>query len=98
MEELLAQELDALISKDLPLKLCLQIMESGLPIIYATEVDLSHPRFVSPVTLYGAAQMIGHYLVERLSGQGSVLIVGGPVHPEEVGPEDNYKSRIDGIR
>ncbi len=97
VEELLAQELDALISKDLPLKLCLQIMESGLPIIYATEVDLRHPRFVSPVTLYRAAQMIGHYLVEQLSGQGSVLIVGGPAHPEDVGPEDNYKSRVDGI-
>jgi DNA-binding LacI/PurR family transcriptional regulator len=98
LEELLAQELDALIGKDLSLNLCVQIMDSGLPIIYATEVDLSHPLFVSPVTLYGAAQMIGRYLVERLSGQGSVLIVGGPEHPEDVGPEDNYKSRIDGIR
>jgi signal transduction histidine kinase/AraC-like DNA-binding protein/ABC-type sugar transport system substrate-binding protein len=97
VEELLAQGLDALISKDLHLKLCLQIMESGLPIIYATEVDLSHPLFASPFTLYSAAQMIGRYLVERLSGQGSVLVVGGPTHPEEVGPEDNYKSRVDGI-
>jgi signal transduction histidine kinase/AraC-like DNA-binding protein len=41
--------------------------------------------------------MIGRYLVERLSGQGSVLIVGGPKSPEEVGPEDNYQSRVDGI-
>jgi signal transduction histidine kinase/ABC-type sugar transport system substrate-binding protein len=97
VEELLAQELDALISKDLPPKLCLQILESGLPIIYATEMDICHTRFISPVALYKAAQMIGRYLVERLSGQGSVLIAGGPMSPEEVGPEDNYKSRIDGI-
>ncbi len=32
VEELLAQELDALISKNLPQQLCLRILESGLPI------------------------------------------------------------------
>jgi ABC-type xylose transport system substrate-binding protein len=33
--------------------------------------------------------MIGHYLAERLSGQGSVLIVGGP--------ENNTVNRVEGI-
>src|ERR1051325_3740599 len=90
IDELLALELDALISKDLPEQLCMQVLDSGLPIIYASESEVCHPRFTAPFVLNRAAQMIGHYLAERLSGQGSVLIVGGP--------ENNSINRVEGIR
>src|SRR5687767_11625832 len=89
IDELLALELDALISKDLPEELCMQVLNSGLPIIYASESEVRHPRFSAPFVLNRAAQMIGHYLAERLSGQGSVLIVGGP--------ENNAVNRVEGI-
>ena len=75
-EELLAQELDALITNPITEGLARRILESGLPIICASESSLRHPRFVSPVALYGAAQMVVRYLVERLSGRGNVLIAG----------------------
>src|SRR4026209_48585 len=90
IDELLALELDALISKDLPEQLCLQVLDSGLPIIFASESEVRHPHFSAPFVLNRAAQMIGHYLAERLSGQGSVLIVGGP--------ENNSVNRVEGIR
>ena len=89
IDELLALELDALISKDLPEQLCMQVLNSGLPIIYASESEVRHPRFSAPFVLNRAAQMIGRYLAERLSGQGSVLIVGGP--------ENNTVNRVEGI-
>ena len=37
IDELLGLELDVLISKDLPEQLCLQVLDSGLPMIYASE-------------------------------------------------------------
>jgi ABC-type sugar transport system substrate-binding protein len=75
-EELLAQELDALITNSIAEGLARRILEYGLPIICASESGSRHPRFVSPVTLYGAAQMAGRYLVERLSDRGNVLSAG----------------------
>ena len=89
IDEMLALELDALISKDLPEQLCVQVLDSGLPMIYASESDVRHPRFAAPFVLNRAAQMIGQYLAERLSGQGSVLIVGGP--------ESSRVNRVEGI-
>jgi len=89
IDELLALELDALISKDLPKQLCVQVLDSGLPMIYASESDVRHPRFATPFVLNRAAQMIGQYLAEQLSGQGSVLIVGGP--------ESHSVNRVEGI-
>jgi hypothetical protein len=53
-----------------------RILESGLSIICASESGIRHPRFVSPVALYGAAQMVGRCLVERLSGRDNVLSAG----------------------
>jgi len=51
IDEMLALELDALISKDLPEQLCVQVLDSGLPMIYASESDVRHPRFASPFVL-----------------------------------------------
>ncbi len=96
-DELLSLELDAIISKDLPLRLCKRLLDSGLPVMYATEVSMVHPLFVSPVTLYEAAQIAAHFLAKRLHGQGRVLITGGPLRPQEVTPENNYQSRINGF-
>lgn len=90
LEELQAQELDALISKDLNEALSNQVLTLGIPIIYAAETTIRHPRFTSPYVLYYAAQMIGQYLAGRMGGQGSLLIVSGPD-----GIEYN---RVNGIR
>jgi signal transduction histidine kinase/AraC-like DNA-binding protein/ABC-type sugar transport system substrate-binding protein/CheY-like chemotaxis protein len=77
VEELLAQELNALICAYLPDSLAYQILERGVPVIHLTETDVCHPRFVSAYGFYDIAQSIGAYLAEQLGGRGNVLVVGG---------------------
>src|SRR5512141_427364 len=44
LEELLAQELDALVLQSITPGLARPILEAGLPLILAAEIDLHHPR------------------------------------------------------
>ncbi len=77
VEELLAQELNALICAYLPDSLAYQILDRGVPVIHLTETDVRHRRFVSAYGFYDIAQSIGAYLAEQLAGRGNVLVVGG---------------------
>src|SRR5262245_29399521 len=77
VEELLAQELNALICAYLPDSLAYQILDRGVPVIHLTETDVRHPGFVSAYGFYDIAQSIGAYLAEQLGGRGNVLVVGG---------------------
>ncbi len=77
LEECLAQNLDALIVSGVDIALANLILDAGVPLITATEIDLSHPRATSPYGLYEAAAIGASYLAERLNGQGCVLLVGG---------------------
>src|SRR5215813_11065201 len=66
VEELLAQDIRALICKDiLPVQLP-AILSRDLPIVYLAEADLEHPRFTSPYGLYEAARLVGLHLAEKL--------------------------------
>src|SRR5262245_54946163 len=47
VDELLAQDLDALISTCLPDDLAYRILDFGLPVIHLTETDVRHPLFVA---------------------------------------------------
>jgi ABC-type sugar transport system substrate-binding protein len=94
LEELLAQELDALICWNLPEDLILAILKAGLPAIYSAEVNIQHPLFVSPRGLYEVGRIIGQYFAGRLQGRGRVLCVGGLI---ESGGE-NGSTRLAGFR
>src|SRR6185436_6680679 len=93
VEELLAQELDALICWSFPQRMIHQILEGGLPVIYLSEARIRHPLFVSPHGLYEAGRMIGDYFAEHLNGRGQVLCIGGL--SEEPDREDG-RTRING--
>ncbi len=93
VEDLIVQELDALICNVYPPTLLTRILDSGIPIIYVAEIPLRHPRFTSRLGLYDAGSMIGKFLHERLAGCGTVLVVGGYMAVSE----DNGQSRIDGF-
>jgi len=93
VEELLAQELDALICSYLPERLLYQILEAGVPVIHLTESDIRHPLFVSAYGFYDIARMVGAYLVEQLAGRGNILIIGGQM--ATVG--EDGRSRIAGF-
>ena len=90
-EELLAQDLDALIGWNLPEHFARQLLDSGLSIVHLTETDMRHPQLVSPRGLYTIATDIGAYIAERLSGRGTVVSVGGewsPHHGRLIGIQD----------
>lgn len=93
LEELLAQNLDALIAGGVDDALAHLILDAGVPLILATEIDLRHPWATSPRSLYEVAEIGAAYLVERLNGQGRVLLVGGMHEGFERG-----ESRLDGCR
>src|SRR6476469_11049911 len=77
VDELLAQDLDALISTFLPDDLAYRILDFGLPVIHLTEAAVRHPLFVAPLGFFDIANTVGTYLAERLQGQGHVLVIGG---------------------
>ncbi len=93
LEELLAQNLDALIVHGVDIALADLILGAGVPLIVATESDLHHPRATSPRSLYDVAAMGASYLVDQLGGHGRVLIAGGLCEGFEKG-----ESRLDGCR
>lgn len=78
VDELLAEDLRALICWNLPADIIQPLLGFDLPLIYMSESSIQHPLFVSPTGLYQAACMAGEYFAEKLNGQpGQVLCVGG---------------------
>jgi ABC-type sugar transport system substrate-binding protein len=95
LEELLALELDALIAWSLPDDLAYNILQFGLPLILLSETEIRHPLLVSPLGLYDIAQIGSNHLVEKLSGRGNVLALGGLIRANW---RDESTSWIAGIR
>jgi ABC-type sugar transport system substrate-binding protein len=93
VEDLIVQELDALICNVYPPTLLARILDGGIPIIYAAEIALRHPCFTSRLGLYDAGSMLGTFVHERLAGYGTLLVVGGHIDDGE----DNGQSRLDGF-
>ncbi len=81
LEELKAQEIQALISHVLPESLMRAILASGLPLICSEDTSLGHPLLVSVHGLGRAAVMAAEYLVDRIEGEGQILMVGGRTDP-----------------
>jgi signal transduction histidine kinase/AraC-like DNA-binding protein len=94
VDELLAQDLDALISTYLPDDLAYRILDFGLPVIHLTESDVRHPLFASPLGFFDIAQTIGDYLATQLKGRGHVLAVGGLLADRG----EDGRSRLAGLR
>ncbi len=93
LDALLAHNLHALIVAYCPETLAYEALDAGLPMIHLTETGVRHPRMTSPRGFYDIARMIGAFLIERLNGQGRVLVVGGMV----AGRGEDGRSRIAGI-
>lgn len=95
VEELLAQQLDALICWSFPERGIYQILESGLPVICLSESRIRHPLFASPQGFYEAGRMIDEYFARHLPRYCHVLCIGGLT--EEPGREDG-RTRITGFQ
>src|SRR5688572_25712700 len=95
VDELLAEDLRALICWSLPADMIRRLLNFGLPLIYLVQSPIRHPLFVSPPGLDQAARIAGKYFVEKLNGRGHVLCVGGLMDPDV---EDDTAARLVGIR
>lgn len=78
-EDLQARELGAVITQALPDAFMRAVLNEGLPIICAEDTAVVHPLLISVHGLSEAAIMAANYLVERMNGQGHVLMVGGNI-------------------
>jgi hypothetical protein len=93
-DELLALELNALISINLPTEVAYMLLENGLPVISCSEGEVKHDFYTRPVGLYNSATIAANFIVQRLSGFGQVLIIGGAIDEGD----DRGFSRIEGLK
>lgn len=94
VDELLAEDLDALICWNLPDNMIHRLLDFGLPAIYLSESQINHPLFVSPRGLDQAARIVGEYFAEKMNQRGKVLCVGGLMGIEG----EDGSSRLAGIK
>ncbi|RME45932.1 MAG: helix-turn-helix domain-containing protein [Chloroflexi bacterium] len=92
VEEVLAQELDALVIDHLNRSIAHALLDRGTPVIFTIESSLIHPLTASPKGLYQCAYTLGEVLAEKLRGRGRVLMVGGLTTGWDYG-----RSRIQGM-
>lgn len=98
VEDLLSQEIDALIILEIPKPLFERIREKKIPIILLAEqvgcheqnCTFDHFQTVAPFGLYQITQMLANYVMERLQGCGTVLIIGG-MRQTEMGEDGRSK-------
>src|SRR5579859_2592886 len=96
VEEVLGQDLDAIIGWDFSERLAYRLLDGGVPIIsHGEEFPVHHPLMVVREALYPSALLLGDYIANRLGGRGHVLVVGGRYgNPAS----DDGQKRIDGFR
>ena len=97
VEELLAQELDALVCINLPEGAPHPLLERGLPLIYLGETGMRHPLLVSPRGLYEAAFMAGTFIAEKLGGRGRTIYVSGMLDSGEEGGASRISGYTDAL-
>ncbi len=76
-EELLAQDLNAVVCQTLPLGTVYQLVYHNLPVVFLGESQLQHRLFSSPRGLDEAGRIAAKFVAERLEGHGRALCVGG---------------------
>lgn len=95
VEEILAQELAALVTFVIRPGLVDHILACSIPIVSMNETDVRHPLLVSPQGLYDSGKILGTYLARRMALGGEVLVVGGG---DSEPFEDDGRSRLAGLR
>ncbi len=97
-DELLAENLDVLVSQEIPFQVIQQMLDSGLPVIYFSESERRHPLFVSLRGLEQAAWMVGDRVAQTLRGRGRALCVGGLLEPGEDKGISRIRGFVDSLR
>lgn len=77
LDDLLAQELDALITPRLPEALAHHLVLAGLPLIFTDEMEYTGPGLTSPRGLGEAATIAARFLLQAIDGSGTIVMIGG---------------------
>jgi diguanylate cyclase (GGDEF)-like protein len=76
IDQVLAQDLDALITTEIPSVMLEGILRSGLPVICLAEVlKIAHPRLTILAEMDLGGYLAGEYIAKKLNGNGRVLII-----------------------
>jgi signal transduction histidine kinase/AraC-like DNA-binding protein/ABC-type sugar transport system substrate-binding protein len=81
LEDILALDLDVLISWNLSAELIRNGIAHNLPIVFLSELHdetIDHPKFTSPQGFYSIGESLGHFLAEQLKYRGHFLCLGEP--------------------
>ena len=77
LDDLFAQELDALVSPRLPEALAQRLVGMGLPLIYTDETEYACGGVASPRGLDTAAATAARYLLAQIDERGVIVMIGG---------------------
>lgn len=83
LEGILARQIQALIVIEIPASLIRLLAEHHIPVISLVPQlgcyngSCYHPNVTAPLGMFEIAGMAAHFLLEKLSGQGNILAVGG---------------------
>ncbi len=93
LDELLALELDAFISLNLPEQFLKQLMDHRIAVVSLDEAYPEYPGFPSSFSWESTGRIIGEYLATKLNGIGKIFCIMG-----EIGEMDYNASRIAGLK
>jgi signal transduction histidine kinase/ABC-type sugar transport system substrate-binding protein/AraC-like DNA-binding protein len=84
-EEMLAMELDAMLTQTMSPTLARLVANAGIPVVFLTETELQHPLVAAPHGLHEVARMVAQFMVDRIPRPARVLVVGGLVEGGDQG-------------
>jgi signal transduction histidine kinase/AraC-like DNA-binding protein/DNA-binding LacI/PurR family transcriptional regulator len=75
VDQILAYELDVLLSNYSGTPLILTLIAEGLSVVCLSEINYHHPRFTAISSLYEGGKIAGEYIAKRLKGRGHALCI-----------------------
>ena len=76
IDQILAHNLDALITTQIPSEVLTGLLDHGLPVLYLAEVvDQRHPLLTTLAEMDEGGRIAAEYIAQKLKGKGHVMIV-----------------------
>jgi signal transduction histidine kinase/AraC-like DNA-binding protein/ABC-type sugar transport system substrate-binding protein/ActR/RegA family two-component response regulator len=97
VDQILAHDLDALISTLVSTQVLDALVSEGLPVICLSELDFRHPLFSSMSSLYDGGKMAGQYVAEKLCGKGLALCLTAGLEKIATRGQSRFDGFIDAL-
>lgn len=97
VENILAQDLDVLICTLSVQDVLIELLQSDLPVICLSELEMRHPRLTVMESLYPGGVIAGEYIGRKLNGQGMALCVSAGLERMPVQGQSRAQGFMDGL-